>query len=157
MSDGIRDGLYDLRPAPGPVQQEWVTKLSWKKQTVLFGAVRAPDVVTTLNLKKVTTWIRSIVLRNADPMTGFMHGALLELPLFEQLDREWERLPLHSAHHILLAMQVIAVEHPDPEIGRDANKFYMDAVDAQHLNAETHAQYEARYADAPDRVETGTS
>lgn len=139
------------------MQHEWVSELSWKKQTVLFGAIRAPDVVSTLKLKQVTTWLRTVVLRNADPMTGFMHAALLELPLFEQIDREWERLPVHSAHHIMLAMQVIAIEHPNAEIGRDANKFYVAAVDAQHLNAETYAQYEARYADAPERIETGTS
>lgn len=140
-----------------PVLQDWVTELSWKKQTVLLGAIRSPDTLTTLKIKQLTIWIRSHVLNNADPMTGFMHAALQELPLFEHIDREFERLPLHAAHHIILAMQVIGNEHPDPGTSQDALKFYIDAVYAQHLNAESLSQYEARYQDNIDRVKTGTS
>ena len=139
------------------VLQEWVQQLSWKKQTVLIGANRAPDVLTTLKLKQVTIWLRSKVLNNADPMTGFMHGALLGLPLLEHLDREFERLPLHSAHHIMLAMQVIGQEGPNEEARADAWKFYTDCVRAQHLNPETRGQYDERYGDNSDRIEVGTS
>lgn len=141
-----------------PVLQEWVQRLSWKKQTVLLGAIRSPDTLTTLKLKQITIWIRTKILNNADPMTGFMHGSLNELPLFEQVDREFERLPLHAAHHILLAMQVIGIEHPDTGgIGATARGFYSDAIFAQHLNPESPTQYEARYKDSPDRVLEGTS
>jgi hypothetical protein len=140
----------------GSVLQEWVEALSWKKQAVLIGAVRAPDVLSTLNVKKITVWIRAACLRDADPMTGFMHGALRDgLPLFEQIDREWERLPLHVAHHLLLALQVIGNEHPDFHL--EALSFYNAAVDAQHLNAESRGQYEQRYADNPDRIRESTS
>lgn len=141
----------------GPVLQDWVCGLSWKKQTVLLGALRAPDVLTTLEIKRITVWIRCNVLNNADPMTGFMHAALEGLPLFEHIDREFERLPLHCAHHIILAMQVIWNEHPDQEIVSAAGKFYGDAIDAQHLNRETRNQYEDRYRDRPNRVAEGTS
>src|ERR1039458_9454685 len=102
INDG--DGLLPMRQSGrGPVQQDWWLDLSWKKQTVLFGALRAPDALTTLNLKRAVVWIRAVALRNADPMTGFMHAALDEMPLFEQMDHEWEPLPLHTAHHLLLA------------------------------------------------------
>jgi hypothetical protein len=123
----------------------------------MLGAIRAPDNIHTLKIKQVTVWIRNHLLNNVDPMTGFMHGALGELPLFEHMDREFERLPLHAAHHIILAMQVIAFEHPDEIVARNAEKFYRDAVDAQHLNPETREQYEARYQDSPDRIEVGLS
>lgn len=139
------------------VLQPWVEELSLKKQTVLIGATRAPDVLTTLKLKQITVWIRAVILRDADPMTGFMHKALRELPLFEQVDREFERLPLHVAHHILLAMQVIAFEHTNPEQSRAAWNFYLQAVEAQHLLPEPHSMYEARMTDNVERVETGTS
>jgi hypothetical protein len=94
------------------VLQDWVSSLSLKKQTVMLGAIRSCDTVSTLKIKQVTTWIRTKLLRNADPMTGFMHAALDDLPLFEQIDREFERLPLHFAHHLILALQVIGYRTP---------------------------------------------
>jgi|PlaIllAssembly_1097288.scaffolds.fasta_scaffold27568_6 hypothetical protein len=141
----------------GVLIQDWLSNLSIKKQTVAIGAIRSPDTVFSLKLKQVTVWIRKHLLNNADPMTGFMHAALAELPLFEQIDREFERLPLHAAHHIMLAMEVIGFDHPDPEISLTAMRFYSDAVRAQHLNPETRDQYEARYKDNPLRVEMGLS
>lgn len=142
---------------PGPVLQDWVCRISWKKQTVLLVALRSPDTLTTLAFKKITVWLRTRVLRNADPQTGFMHGNLQTLPLFEHIDREFERLPLHMAHHFILALEVIGFEHPDPAERATAWKFYSDAVDAQHLNPETRDQYESRYTDNRDRVEEGLS
>lgn len=140
------------------VLQDWIDDLSWKKQTVLIGAIRAPDDLHTLKVKQIVTWVRAVVLRDADPMTGFMHKALDKgLPLFEHIDREFERLPLHAAHHLILAMQVIAYEHPSAEISGEALTFYHAAVDAQHLNPERRTQYEARMTDNPNRVEEGVS
>lgn len=139
------------------VLQDWIINLSFKKQTVLLGAIRSPDNLTTLKIKSITTWIRRVVLKNADPMTGFMHGSLNSLPLFEHIDREFERLPLHAAHHLILAMEVIGFEHPNQEIRETAWKFYQDAVDAQHLNPETRDQYESRYKDNISRLEESYS
>lgn len=140
------------------VLQDWLGEISWKKQTVLLGAIRSPDDVHTLKIKQVVIWLRAVILKDADPMTGFMHGALRQgLPLFEHMDREFERLPLHAAHHIILAMQVVMSEHPQREISLEAQKFYHDAVEAQHLNPEGTGQYEQRMADNPDRAEVGTS
>jgi hypothetical protein len=139
------------------VLQDWVGELSFKKQTVLLGAIRSPDTLFTLQLKSVVIWTRTKILQNADPMTGFMHTALDSLPLFEHLDREFERLPLHAAHHMLLALQVIGFEHPDTDIRMTGWKFYSDAVDAQHLNPETRDQYESRYRDNLSRVAEGLS
>ena len=140
------------------VLQDWVCGLTYKKQTVLLGAIRSPDTLHTLKLKSVTVWIRQHILRNADPMTGFMHGGFGDsLPLFEQLDRDFERLPLHAAHHIMLAMQVIGTEHPDARIAYAALGFYRDAVNAQHLNPEMDDQYQSRYTDNVERMESGTS
>lgn len=139
------------------VLQDWVCDLSWKKQTVLLVSLRSPDTLTTLAFKKITIWLRTKVLNNADPQTGFMHGNLQTLPLFEHMDREFERLPLHTAHHIMLACEVIGFEHPDPDIRSTAWKFYSDSVDAQHLNPETRDQYESRYADNADRIGAGMS
>lgn len=137
--------------------QPWVLELSLKKQTVLMGAIRSPDSVHTLEVKRIVVWIRRQVLVNADPMTGFQHAALGGLPLFEQVDREFERLPLHAAHHILLAMQVIGMDHPQYDPRSTAWSWYGEAVAAQHLNLETRDQYEARMRDNPARVEEAYS
>ena len=131
------------------VLQEWVCSLSWKKQTVLLGAIRSPDVPFSVDFKSVTTWIRAHVLENADPVTAFMRSPLL--PRFDHVEREFERLPLHSAHHILLAMQVIAFEYPNDLTQYVAEEWSRTAILYQHLNPETRDQYEARYTDAPDR------
>lgn len=140
------------------VLQDWLEPLSWKKQTVLLGAIRSPDNIHTLKIKQVVVWLRAVVLRDADPMTGFMHGALREgLPLFESMDREFERLPLHAAHHLILAMQIVMNEHPDPDTASQARKFYTDAVEAQHLSPEPRGQYEQRMTDNASRVEEGVS
>lgn len=140
------------------VLQEWMEDLSWKKQTVLIGAIRSPDTISTLKIKQVVIWIRAVVLRNADPLTGFMHGALRQgLPLFAHMDREYERLSLHAAHHIMLAMQVIGNEHPDDEISGQARHFYYALVEAQHLEPEYQAKYDERMADNPNRLTEGMS
>lgn len=145
------------REANRSVLQDWVVELSLKKQTVLIGAIRSPDTVHTLELKRITVWLRKCILKNADPLTGFQHAALDGLPLFEQADREFERLPLHAAHHILLAMQVIGMDHSDNAHCSTAWSWYCEAVAAQHLNQETPSQYEARMRDNPARVEESLS
>lgn len=140
------------------VLQDWTQQLSWKKQTVLLGSIRSPDNIHTLKIKQVVIWIRATVLNDADPMTGFMQGALRGgLPLFEQMDREFERLPLHAAHHILLSLQVIMFDHPDDQLRCIAGQFYSDAVSAQHLLPETRQSYENRMLDNPARTEEGFS
>jgi len=125
------------------VLQEWVCTLSWKKQTVLIGAIRAPDLPISARFKQISTWLRSQILENADPTTGFMRDALL--PEGGEIEKEFERLPLHCGHHILLAMQVIAFEHPDLGVGREAGNWFTRLIHLQHVNQETKGQYEARY------------
>lgn len=125
--------------------QLWLHSLSLKKQTVTIGAIRAPDVSTTRDFRQISKWIRATCLENADPSTGFMEGAEEGLLIFEEIDREFERLTLHATHHILLALQVIAFDHPDKNISDQAKHFIESAIEAQHLNVETREQYENRY------------
>ena len=127
----------------GAVLQAWVCDLEWKKQTVLIGAIRAPDLPISARFKQVSTWLRSQILENADPTTGFMRDALL--PDFDDVEKEFERLPLHCGHHILLAMQVIAFEHPDRGVRWAARDWYFQALRLQHVNPENLGQYEERY------------
>jgi hypothetical protein len=126
------------------VLQEWVCTLSWKKQTVLIGAIRAPDLPISTRFKQVCTWLRSQILENADPTTGFMRDALL--PGHDgEIAKEFERLPLHCGHHLLLAMQVLSIDHPDKETRIKAWGWFARSLSLQHVNPETLDQYEARY------------
>jgi hypothetical protein len=124
------------------VLQDWVLQTSYKKQTVLVECIRAPDVFISPKFKQVTTFIRSVVLKNADPTTDFMKDA--ELPMYAEVEKEFERLPLHSAHHILMTLQVIGREHSNSEVKVESLRFYADAVHAQHLNQESTKEYEMR-------------
>lgn len=124
------------------VLQEWILGLSWKKQTVLMECIRAPDSKISLRFKQITTFIRSVVLKNADPTTDFMLNA--ELPEYAGIVREFERLPLHMSHHIFMTLEVIGYDHPDEEIRRISFEFYQDGVHSQHLNIETKEEYENR-------------
>jgi hypothetical protein len=135
------------------VLQEWVNDLSMKKQTVMLGALRTPDTLISLQFREVIVWLRTRVLQNADSESGFMHAGEEKLPNFKSIEREFEQLPLQAARHILLAMQVIAQEHPNTEVGGVAWKFYTDGVQAQHLNVEGQDQYEARYADRKEAAD----
>ena len=104
--------------------------------------IRAPDTIISLRLKQITTFIRSVVLKNADPTTDFMLDA--ELPGYAEIVREFERLPLHMAHHILMTLEVIGYDHPNDEIRKISWEFYQDAIHSQHLNVETKEEYEKR-------------
>ena len=126
------------------VLQEWVCTLSWKKQTVLIGAIRAPDLPISPRFKQVCTWTRSQILENADPTTGFMRDAVLPAHGGE-IEKEFERLPLHCGHHILLAMQVICFDHPNSMTRWEAGKWFAASLSLQHVNPETRDQYQARY------------
>jgi len=124
------------------VIQSWLSKLAWKKQTVALECLRAPDVPIGDTMRGLFRFIRAIVLNDADPSSQFMDPD--GLPLYYVVHREFERLPLHCAHHILQSLLVIAIDHPDMGVKIAAGKFYDDAANALHLNPETAAQYEIR-------------
>lgn len=127
------------------VVQEWLYPLSWKKQTVALECLRAPDTACPPMIRQMFRWMRGAVLHNADPTTRFM--AEQKLPEFDDVERDFERLPLHCAHHVLMTLQIIAYEHPERWVKGAAYRFYLAAVTAQHLAIETKATYEQRYLD----------
>ena len=124
------------------VLQDWVVGLGWKKQTVVMEMTRAPDCSVSVQAKSLITFIRGTILKNADTTTDFMRDAVL--PGYKDIEREFERWPLHVAHHVLMALQVIGLQHPDTEIRLAAYSFYRDAVHAQHLETEPDGDYERR-------------
>ncbi len=124
------------------VLQDWVLKLNFKKQTVLMECIRAPDTPISLHFKQITTFMRAMILKNADTTTDFMKDA--ELPDYASVEREFERLPQHCGHHILMTLEVIGYDHPDSEIRLKAFEFYQDGVHSQHLNVEAEDEYETR-------------
>jgi len=145
MCEVVRKKVKELQAQRGCVLLPWVLRLPWKKQTVLMEMLRAPDAPISLRFKQIITFLRSIILHNADRTTGFMLDA--ELPDFAGIQREFERLPQHCTHHVIMTLQVVTYDYPDEEVRRKAFEFYKDAVHAQHLNIETKEEYNIRLSD----------
>lgn len=132
------------------VLQEWVQALSWKKQTVLMECIRAPDVPASKELRMIFRYFRSVILKDADPTSDFMKGAFL--PQYDVIMREFERLPLHCAHHVLMALEVIGYDHPDENKQSECWMFYCDAVKEQHFEIEGRVKYNSRM-ESKEKVE----
>lgn len=139
-----------LEDDPFSVVQPWVTQLcSLKMQTVLFAAVRGPDSAYCPNLKPLTRWIRSLVLKNADTNTPFMQDITLPEP--QSYAREIEYLSVHYVAHLISALEVIMYMYPDATIGKHAwtHLSFIVTGDIFHMRLEPLADMVSRLKDAP--------
>ena len=78
------------------VQRTWLSKLSWKMQTVVNQGLRAPDTHFCKNVKIMCRWLRSIVLQNADKDHTFMCSKT-KLPAIEKMEHELNYCSVHFA------------------------------------------------------------
>lgn len=130
------------------VLQEWVQSLSWKMQSVLIAAMRGPDDVKTLEIKKLSRWLRITCQENADPSHTFMEGGnapdVNHKALFDELEyRSW-----HYMSHLLYALEIVAYHGPDQETRVFAYHWYLSIVhDVMHLNIEVQDQMDKRLQD----------
>jgi hypothetical protein len=134
-----------------PVLQTWTSSLSWKMQTVLIQGLRAPDSHYCPEVKKVSRWLRSKVLNNADSKHTFMKSSA-ELPDNKTLEDELGYCTLHYVSHLLYDLEIVGYYHPDAETRSAALDLYMDLVtDTLHLNVESKKQCEERLADVDEK------
>lgn len=103
--------------------QEWVGRLPWKLQSILFSGLRGPDVPNVPALKVVNRWMRTVCQFNADPSKDYMR--LAAMPPEEMVCQELEFLPCHFVHHFADALAVIAVGHPEREVAMIATAFLL--------------------------------
>lgn len=134
------------------VVQKWVTQYcTWKEQTVLFCAMRGPDAGGSGFVKLVTRWLRSVVLKNAAPHKTFM-GDTNFLRISEIADHDplcLDMLPVHFLGHLMHAMQVVGLRHPEWEAKGRAWEAYSDLCNFLHINPETVQQMNMRLKDEP--------
>jgi hypothetical protein len=131
------------------VLQEWLSDLSWKKQTVLISALRGPDIGSTAEIKQVSKWIRTIILENADPVKNYMK--IDHLPDFKEMVRSnpqsIDMLSVHFLHHLMSAIEIIAYYHPSNHIKGDALAWYHKICHYLNIEPETKELLENRLVD----------
>ncbi len=134
------------------VVKPWVSELSWKQQTVLFCALRGPDIGGSPEVKRMVRWIRSVILENAAPHKTFMKE--VDFPNVAQLAEEkplvFDMLPTHFLGHLMHAFQVIAYLHPEQKVcsvGDKARGAYKHMCEYLHVNPETKQEMITRLTD----------
>jgi hypothetical protein len=129
------------------VQAAWLSKLSWKMQTVVNQGLRAPDTHFCKAIKIVCRWMRSITLNNADKKHTFMCKKDA-LPTAEDIENEINYCSVHFATHFLYALEIIAYKHPDEDIRKTAFRYYSGiTTELWHFNVETVRELDIRLAD----------
>jgi hypothetical protein len=132
------------------VLQDWTQQLSWKMQTVLIQSLRAPDSHFCPTVKKVSRWLRSKVLQNADTKHTFMKSAN-ELPDNKSLEDELGYCTLHYATHLIYGLEIVAYFHDTEAIRALAFELYNDLVtDTLHLAVESKGHCEMRLSDSEE-------
>lgn len=135
------------------VIQEWVARMPWKQQSILFSGLRGPDLKGHPAIKKVSKWMRMVSQNNADPSKQYME--VTDLPTPEEISDELEYLTCHFAHHFADALAVIAYSHPDREISHYAFSIHAHfAEEVFHFIPEHPQIFRWRHRDKPDGLDS---
>ncbi len=138
-----------MKWVPGPVMQDWLFALTLKEQTVLLLSLRGSDIGATVEVKSLTRWIRSIVLRNAAPDKTFMKrtyfGRIIDMA--EANPPAFDMLSVHVFGHLMHAFEIIGYKHPDTVVRAKALQAYLDLCEYMHVNPETEVEMSARLSD----------
>lgn len=138
------------------VVQEWVSKLPWKMQSILFSGLRGPDQEFLYHTKQVSKWLRSVSQNNADPSKPYMNGIKLPQTDEEMAEffKELEHCTCHFVHHFLDALAVVAYGHPDEEVSRRAYGYHYEvAEELFHFIPESASVFFLRHRDKRDGVD----
>jgi hypothetical protein len=121
------------------VMQEWTLNLTWKEQTVLLLGLRGTDSGGSKDIKLMTRWLRSIVLKNAAPEKTFMKETKFRSvkEIADDNPLALDMLPVHFFGHLMHTFEVIAYRHPDSTIKKKALGVYLDLCEYLHVNPET--------------------
>ena len=133
------------------VVRDWVNRLSWKHQGVLFCAMRGVDGFPKVHVSKpLTRMYRRTVLKCADlhGSTGFMANDLLDkTAAIKFMEFQLDSYPLHWLLHFTHAIQIIGYKHPDKDTREFWSGLYLEIVNAMHLYPESENQMDYRLAD----------
>lgn len=122
------------------VIQDWVyNRCSWKEQTVLFCALRGPDIGGTPALKSWVRFIRRNVLKNAAPNKTFMREEnIMDIKaIADTIPLALDMLTVHFLSHLMHALQIIGIRCSDFEEASVAVNAYRSLVEYLHLEPES--------------------
>jgi hypothetical protein len=129
------------------VLQDWMLTLPIRMQSTLVVSLRGPDGHSTIHIKKWVRWLRGLAFKPGNP-SNMHHFMLMEMPplLFDKSPLAYELyvMPIHFYSHLLNAVKVVALRHPDRPTAIHATRM-MDAMCALlHLHNETPQEFEMR-------------
>ncbi len=128
----------------------WVIDLcTWKEQTVLLCALRGTDSGGSEEAKRLTRWLRKVILSNAAPNKTFMKEtpALSVKFVAENYPLVFDMLPVHFLTHLMHAFEVVAYRYPPGDVQTFAKLAYADICDFLHVVCETQEQMTLRLRD----------
>ena len=141
------------------VVKGWISKLSWKQQTVLLSALRGCDGKSKEDISKpITRFYRHLILENADNDSGFMTGNIDEFKniiyssffntnSFNKLFKDIDCYPMHFIFHLFHAIEIIGYKCPNVEIKNYCFEIYKLFCETIHCNIESERQMDERLAD----------
>lgn len=146
-SDNSTVGSYQPKEI---VVRPWLSRLTYKQQTVLLSAIRGCDGVPKEDpSKQLVRALRQTVLRDAVPDQsgdGKFMREVSEKRVQEYLKNP-DAYPMHWLVHFTHAVEIIGYKHPDEQTREWWYGLYLDIVDMLHFNPETEREMDERLED----------
>jgi hypothetical protein len=145
------------------VLQDWVMELPLREQGTLLTAVRGCDLEPKQWFstgfadspgRRITAFVRYCFMNPHDPREVDITGAFFQSrPPSPFRPSEFGHLPQHWYSHIMHALEIIGVRHPDMGIRDLCYSLYIQMVHNLHLNTESPVQMINRLSE--DRIASG--
>jgi hypothetical protein len=134
--------------------KDWVLQLPGHLQATLQCALRGSDIGNSDEIRKVTHWIRWVVVKDVMPESHYMQNRnFMRIKLTKENNpSEWSNLPIHFRHHTREALEVIGYLHPDISIRTWANIAYEDLCMISKGNPESKEALINRSQDKPGYI-----
>lgn len=144
------------------VQPEWMKRLPFQQQSVLFLAGRGPDGIEKHHpCKAVHVAYRATIFLAGKYGRALEWGeradTFMSLDVFADELRwssavddffgAWDSLPAHYVKHLMHGVQILGFKHPDPRFRSRWNAFYQRLVTEFHLAPETESEMDRRLGD----------
>lgn len=136
------------------VVNDWILQLSGHMQSTLECAMRGSDVMTDEEVRRVTHWLRWVVMKNVHPKSHYMADKeFMNIRVANIMHPSmWETLPGHFTHHVGEAMEIVGYLHPDEEIRARAHQAYLDLGEKSKGGPEAKDSLLLRMQDKPGQV-----
>lgn len=136
------------------VMKDWVLDLPGKMQSALLCGLRGSDISTEDEVRRVTRWIRWVVMDNVMPSSHYMadRDFMRIKDMYEEHPSSWGNLPIHFRHHMIEALEVIGFNHPDKDIRERALEAYKDLCKKSKSTPESKDMFTKRMQDDPGRT-----